>query len=182
MDEQGQDYNVNSQGYTNFQAMQSASTLQLRLDTQPFLDMMENFLRSVSYIQENENGKVVVKKVSFGKPLANEEGIRWILQRLNALINAHVAQGNYNDDRYDRDVWMIRTSLAYNIMTNLYNWEIRDENYHMIIDTIMDCVKPFLSRTLYNEERKSYGVSMQTREVNTIQPPAKSGLGGLFKF
>lgn len=174
-------YNSESQQFLNNQ--QNITTLQIRLDTSSFLEQMENFLRSRTYVLEvdKKTGKQTPKVVQWGEPLANEEGIRWLMQRLSALINSHSVQGNYKDDRYEQHIWMIRTSLAYNIMTNLYKWEIKDENYHNIIDTFMDIAKPYLSRTLYNEERKSYSQSMQTKEINTIQPPANKGFGGLFK-
>jgi len=131
--------------------------LRFRLDTQPILDAVENFLRGERPNIVIENGEMLAKKEKCGEALLNDMGVQAILNRLNLILNSSVAQGNWTGEQYRQNISQIRRSIAKDLMINRYKYKLEITNYMMICDSIMSCLKGFLSRLIDNEERKSYG-------------------------
>lgn len=160
----------------NYTENVNQNVLNLRLNTTDHLDEIERFLRSVQPMMDvdKKTGKRVYKLVQVSDPLANDEGVKGVLFIVRNLMNQHVVQGNFKDEDYKDYICSVRKDIASIIMENLKDWKIEETNYNLIIDTIMMFVKPFMTRTLYNKERESYGASLQMREVSSISE--KGGL------
>lgn len=146
------------------------SVLSLRLSTKDHLEEIEKFLRSVDIVLSvnSETGEREYKLVQIDEALANEKGIKSLMFIVRNIMNQHVVQGNYIVDDYKDFISNFRKDLASNIMENIVDWGINESNYNMIIDTIMNFIKPFMTRTINNKERESYNASLQMRETNNV--------------
>ena len=175
--------NINelAKGYNNA-GFNTAGVLNIRLNVDPLMTKLEAFLRG-SVVKEDiqylETGQAVVKEVmvTIGKPKMNDIGVQSIMSSVNQLINSSVVQGNYNDETWRYEISQIRLSLTRDIIINRESWDIKSSEVEAIVDNIMYTVKPFLSRLINNEERKSYA-AYEVRESSTTQP-AQGMLSGL---
>lgn len=172
--------------YNNYQAssnreFNNASALQIRLDTRPLIEDIELFLRGArieSYM--DEKGQIKTKSVSIGRPKANPLGIQSIICLITSLINAQNVQGNFSKEQYFDFVYWARLDFATAIMYNLDRYEIREEDYSLIVDQVMNMVEPFMSRLIENKERDSYAETIRHNEVNTLQQGRQGFPFGLF--
>lgn len=149
-----------------------ASALQIRLDTEPLLSKIEFFLRGleVDYVLNKETGQTepTVRKVEREQKL-NEKGIYAMLNYCRGLINSQTVQGNYVKEDYLAFIIEKRIELTERLIINFYEWNvITEETINEITDFIMNIVEPFLSRTIDNKERDSYGQTMKTVESNRV--------------
>lgn len=163
-------------GSTNVSRGLEVTAIKYRLDTESLLQKIELYLRSAKIIVEQHDNEYVEKMVQVARPLANEEGIQAIMGYLQMTLGSHNVQGNLDWNRYDALIYEINEYLAENAMANLHVWGIRAEQYSMIIDTIMTTIQLFISRTVDNLERISYGQSMMTKEMSVVNPPEKKGI------
>lgn len=168
-------YPSSSNATSFFQHGLEPTAIKYRLDTEQLLNKMEMFLRSSKIGGKEVNGEWVEEMVRVGRPLMNEDGVQSIMGYLNMTIGPHNVQGNLDWDRYDALIYEINVYLAENVMANLVNWGVREEDYNLIVDTIMTTLQLFLSRTVNNGERLSYGQSMMTKEMNVVNGPEKKG-------
>lgn len=171
MESQEQYYNANA--LDTISSNQGFNTaLQLRLDCDPLLSDIKDFLSGTSTYQDfnEKTQKTEWKTQKVGEALANQKGIQAIMLRCRLMFNPQAVQGNYTDERYNLDRKMSREDLAFLICLNRTKWDILPDKQELIVDTIIDLVKKFTSRTLHNKERESYTATMQSKETHTIQP------------
>ena len=150
--------------------------LQIRLDTGPLLAQIERFLRGIGegYTVDKETGKAVYSEVSTGIPMANDVGIRSILNWLTSTINPSVVQGNFPVDKhgysqmYENFIFEFQINFCKYLIIECYEFELRDQTIEGIIDFIMNLIKPFMSRCIGNQERKSYAKTMEAKETHMI--------------
>jgi len=64
-------------------------------------------------------------------------------------------------------------NLGEMLMINLYNYEIKEEEYQMIIDSLMNLIIPFMTRLLGNKERSSYGETFKEVSSSTASDSRK---------
>ena len=166
----------NTTGNTVYGRGLDASAIKYRLDNEPMLRDLELYLRSAKLVSEQRGDEYVESLVVVGRPLANEEGVQSLMGYLRFTIGAHNVQGNMTWDRYDNLVFEISVYLSENIMANLHTWGIRISDYNVIIDAMMTTIQLFLSRTVDNQERLSYGQSMMTKEMSVVNAPEKKGI------
>lgn len=159
----------------------TSSALQLRLDATAVLENIELFLRGAKIsATQDESGKIKVQTIPIGRPRANSIGIQSILNSVGIIVNNQVVQGNFfidqNGHSFQYEEYIIRchTNMAVNIMNNLPNWEISEDDYDIIIDSIMDIVEPFMTRLIDNKERESYDQSIRHVEGRTVRTPDES--------
>lgn len=170
--EQAESISMHNLGYMN------PTALQLRLETENTLAKIEAFLtgkRKISIYNE-ETREVLTTEQDFGKKLMNNEGVAHILNYIGSIINPQVVQGNYHSDWYREQLENTHKRLAFIITVNTPIWEIKKETRYDIIGSIMEYVKPYLSRLIDNEERKSYAATIKSVESSTMQ----QNTGGLF--
>jgi len=168
---------------SNNQFFNSANALQIRLDAQPVIENLEMFLRGTIIVYgKDQDGNLITKEVEKGKKRANDEGIQSILSYISSKLNTQIVQGNFAVDssgyseQYEKYMYHLRTSFAYHIVLNAYNWEIADEDLEFIIDVILDALEPFLTRLIGNKERDSYTDTIRHVESNTMRAPEKQGV------
>lgn len=162
-------------GMGYYQNPSELNALSLRLNTQPILERYEMFLRGQEYDQvENANGTVSLIKRKILKSKANEEGINAIMSYLHNVFNSQVVQGNFNRKDYQKFIKEIHLRYAKLLWINMYDWEIRETDFPLLVMSVRDTLISFLSRTIDNLERDSYKNFMESRET-TVQKD-KGGL------
>ena len=166
---------------------QSATALQIRLETSQIIENVEMFLRGAIIVvkQDDETGKISTQRADRGQPKANDLGIQSLLNWLQLILNPQVVQGNFPVDSpshssmYEDYVYNVRIDLSSMIITNCYNWGIIDEDIEMLIDSIMNVVEPFMTRLIDNKERESYVDTIKHIESNSVKDNSKpSFMGG----
>ena len=178
-----QDFNA-STNYANNMGFANATSLQLRLDTTQILRQVEAYLKGerVVLVDSDGNGSLDTKTVWKGKRKVNDEGLQSIMMFLEMILNPSVVQGNFSDTKgktgymqYAEYLCRTRMDIADYLMKNMKQFGIRDEDYNGVISTIMRTIEAFMTRPLYNEERKNYANTM--RSVESLQTnPSKKGL------
>lgn len=156
------------------------NVLKMRLDTSHLLSDIESVLRGFeTVVAQDEQGNLIVQKVKTGVPKCNAKGVQGIKGRVGMIINPSVVQGNYKEDFYREEICRIRKSLAKHVMKNVFSWDVDEAEYEGIVDSIMDVVKPYLSRLINNKERDSYTNSIRHTENRSLkQNESSSGLLG----
>lgn len=178
------DREVGSSYDSYFSGMNAPSTvLQLRLDTRELIESIEMFLKGQKMVfKQDSAGEVRSSSESIGNPKANEVGIQSLLYMIQSIINPHVVQGNFDNQRLDEYLIRFHVSLSKNIMVNLYEWDIAEDDYDVIVDTILSMVEPFITRLLDNEERLSYAPTMRYSESGRPEGQEEQQGLKLFKF
>lgn len=155
--------------------------IKARIDTQPLIDQIEVFLRGAKItIIQDEAGRPKSKKVSYGVPKANDQGIQSIINWISATVNAQTVQGNFYVDKhgYSEDYCNFcadyREDFATYVVANVFNWGILESDIDGIVCFVMLLAEPFFSRLIENKERDSYGESMKSEQ--TVTERSKGGI------
>lgn len=156
------------------------TSLQLRLDTDRLLTQIENTLRGTQeVIIETKDGNVYQSREVKGVPIMNELGIQKVMGWLRLTFSSHIVQGNFFADKTGYSIslenWLcdFRKDLTDHVIINCYDYEIPDNELMGLIDMICDTLKPFMSRTINNEERLSYSKTMVRHENTSTQSKNK---------
>lgn len=165
-----------------------ATALAIRLDTNPILKKFAVLLTGKEYhLDRDEKGGVTVSELKIGDAICNLKGAHALINTLGFVLNPQVVQGYFHADKsgfsrkYEAYIEEIHKNLSANIMENLHNWKIEINHYNLIVDNIMHCLQPFLTRLLNNTERDSFGKSLQSKDHTIIRPdqgPIKKLLKG----
>lgn len=175
-----QDYSLNA-NYANNQGYQNATALQIRLDTSKILQQVEAYLKGerTVLVDINNDGNIDSKSIWKGKRKVNDEGLQSIMMFLEMILNPSVVQGNFSDTKgktgymqYAEYLCRTRMDIADYLMKNMRQFAIKDEDYNGIISTIMRTIEPFMTRLLYNEERKNYANTI--RSIENLQTGGKN--------
>jgi hypothetical protein len=175
------DYNMQG-SYFNNQGFQNANALQIRLDTSQILLQIEAYLKGEKtiLIDTDNNGTIDTQTVWKGEALMNSKGIQSTMMYLQLIFNPQVVAGNFSDTKgktgymqYAEYLCRGRMDLADYLMKNMKSFDIKDENYAGIISSIMRTLEAFMTRLLYNEERKSYAATMRMVETNQTNVKGK---------
>lgn len=170
------DMNMNNQQYStvgmsHHNPAQSPAAIKYRLDNSDVLREIELYLRSAKIIaQQDDQGNYNEEMVIVGRPLANEEGVQGIMGYLRIMISPHNVQGNLSWDRYDHLIYEMHIDLATTLMAERKNWGICIEDYDFLLNSIMHTLQLFISRTVENKERESYGESIRSDERTVMKP------------
>ena len=172
MQEQQQPQNMQQHGYFN-EGFQDFSALRLRLDTYELHQRIETYLHGKRMvISYDEQGMPKEEFEAVGKEKANKEGIQMIMAIVTGVINPQTVQGNFKRNEFEDFMYDFHSSLNKNLIANCEDWKIKDKDINPMIDFIMHLVRPFMSRTIDNEERKGYG---QTRMYESVLSDKKKG-------
>jgi len=156
--------------------MDTANVLKIRLNTDYVLERVRIFLTGkIQYVLYDENSKPYTEEKQISDKKANDKGIQNILNYVENAINPQVVQGNFEKEMFYNYIDEFHIGLIQNLANNLYNWEISEDDYEPIIDTIMILVIPFISRLIDNEERSSYAQSLKSFEGSATHT-GKEGL------
>ena len=155
----------------------TSNVLQIRLNADFVLKRVKQFLTGViETVVYDEDGKPFIKEEQIAQKKANDEGIQAILNFVENIINPQAVQGNLTFDQYQNYISEVHENLYTDLIENLYNWEIKEDNYEVICDWIMVLIIPFISRLIDNKERDSYAASIKSIDTNVVN----RGKEGLF--
>ena len=154
-----------SKKYNDFNVMQ------IRLESDRLIAQIEKYLRGgeITYITEQGTNNYSAKKVNFGYPLANEKGIQSLINWISMHINPQTVQGNFLtrngfSQEFQDFMYFFHTALATHLMDNMERYDIDEAEYSGIITVIRNLVERFLSRSIGNLERESYGETFKSVE------------------
>lgn len=156
-------------------------TLKVRLDTFSITEQIKIFLKGVNIVPyKNEEGFIKYKEEQAGKPKCNTEGVQTLMNWITATLNPQVVQGNFPIDArsgvckaYDDYIEEYNIELASLVITNVYNWDMSDDDIEGVINFIMFLIIPFMSRLIGNEERNSYNQTMRSVETSNTKEVGK---------
>jgi hypothetical protein len=166
---------LSNQGYNG------AGIIQIRLDTDLLLEKIELYLSGLKKqsLFNSTTQTVEEKLIAVGKPKANKEGVQGIITFIQSVVNPQTVQGNIDETRCYGIIADARMDLTKMIIISRVEWDIEPRETDAIIQFCMNTIKIFLTRTIDNLERQSYG-TFQTREVQTRQDGNKGFIAGLF--
>ena len=112
-----------------------------------------------------------LEKIPNTKSRANQQGVQEIMQIMRMVINNHSVQGN-TDNSIDHKERMGRIAdmLTRIFWTNRKKWDLGLNDVNTIVNSAINLIDLFLSRTIKNQERLLYGEQFKentTREVKT---------------
>lgn len=136
-----------------------SGVIQLRLDTKEFLHKIESYLSGLEpKFRLNDEGRWVVEYEAAEEPPINKTGKFHLMNKLNMLFNSQTVQGNFTIEDFEEYIFFLHRNLSIDIAKNQIAWGVSDYNMTFIVNAIMDAARPFFSRLIDNEERKSYGM------------------------
>jgi len=155
-----------AQSFDNSNVLENNTFMIKRIDTEPLLKRVENFLTGRRKILiDDGNGLFKEEWRKFGEPLANSDGINSIMNKMFCLLNSQIVQGNITIDMYYDIISELRQDFATELMYNSQEWGIDDNKLDFIADTILLLVEGFLTRLINNKEREGYEKSVISREL-----------------
>lgn len=166
VDEQQQQENYN---FTTNQGYNGESIIKLRLDTLQLLNQIECFLKGqkIVYEVDIQTQAQTEKIIQISLPLANEKGVHAIMSLVQASINSQTVQGNYDWEIWREEIAWCREQIATELFVNYDDWNISPQNIAIIANTVMNMIKPFTTRLVNNEERKSYSNFSEVRTMGS---------------
>lgn len=156
------------------------NVMKVRLDTVPILQDIETYLRGAKYIYVmDDEGNYKTRLVQTGHRKANEIGIQSIMGWLTLHINPQTVQGNFSvrggySEEFDNFMYHFHKDFSIYIMTNLYTFDIDENEFRGLVTSIRNAVERFLSRSIDNLERDSYGETTRSVESNVVK--SKGGI------
>lgn len=175
------DYSLQA-SYFNSQGYQAGTALQIRLDTSKILQQIEAYLKGerTMVVDTDGNGTLDTQTVWKGEPLMNSKGVQSTMMYLQLIFNPQVVAGNFSDTKgktgymqYAEYLCRGRMDFADYLMKNMKEFAIKDENFAGIISSIFRTLEAFMTRLLYNEERKSYAATMRMMETTQTNTKGK---------
>jgi hypothetical protein len=91
-----------------------------------------------------------------------------------SVCNSHTVQGNTDKNELYTILYTINIQLAQQLTMNAGKWGIDKKSRRHIINSIIHLLHLFLSRTVDNEERKSY-VSLVKQDTRISDEMKKRG-------
>jgi len=169
------DSNETSESYTTVPNKDNSFML-YRLNTDGLVQQLEITLsgKRVEYYRDPGSKEVIKKERQLSEELLNKEGQTYIINWFQAIVNPSTVQGNLKDEVYWNTIANYRVQIATLLFINFNKWGVKEHTYSAIIAAVLNTIHLFITRTINNEERKSYG---ETYKETTSQQT-----GGKFKL
>jgi len=161
-----------SEGLNYYQQAQNETALKIRLETDHVLETIEMYLSGLAFATDGD--KIITIKE--GKPKANVEGVRAIMQSVKAYINSACVQGNLNQDQINMIMQDYHRGMANLLGFHSEEWNINRDERKSLVNFIEPFVFMFISRTKDNKERESYGMQIRSSDSQTVMPHNKNPL------
>lgn len=144
------------------------------------LELLNKEKIKVPYIDqktgERYDKEIIVQKKNT-TPRMNEQGINAFITYLRFLINNHTVTGNLvTREDYNIRMRYISDDIVSHLTIRREDWGITINDLDPIIASSQNFVDLFLTRTLFNEERKGYQGFTENRTINTRPPERRPGL------
>lgn len=132
-------------------------------------------------IKDKITGKIKkvirIKQKPRTKPKLNSQGIEDIMGYIEKYINSHVVQGNILDyENFKERLRFISLDATQHFISKRKKWDIELDDCEILISNTVGFFDLFLTRTLYNEERKSYGESYKETVHKDLKPEADKNI------
>jgi len=149
---------------------QDSSTIRYRLDTSDLKNNIRYYLSGMRKQQKVIDGDMQTVWVQDDKMRKmNERGIHSVMTLIESSVNSSVVQGNLDEKEYRTITADFHQALYRHLFLNGHRFNLSDDDYEMVIETITHMVRLFTSRTINNLERKSYENSMSVNESQRIE-------------
>lgn len=171
------------------QALDS-STFRQRNDPQEFLYRFKlKLMNAYEVIKEEEDpntGKITKKryikrkkdgKGSYIPARVNKQGVEDVLSYVETLINGHIVQGNTESmHEFRNKMKNIANDVTCHFIAKRADWDCSIKDCDILISNTVNLFDLFLTRTLFNEERKGYGESYKEETRRDIKPEVKQNV------
>jgi len=163
----------------------SENQFKIRNDPKDLLERYKLSLMNAVIVEtvviDPETGKETKrKKVKFikgTKPICNKQGQQGIITYLERFINNHTVQGNIPSmEDFNNYMRYVSTDLICHYISNRKDWGMSIRNIDKVISTSIHEIHIFLTRTLFNEERKLYGESFKETTSVEKRPENKASV------
>lgn len=142
-------------------------TFKQRNDPEKLLHRFKLQLMNAYEVEETlklEDGtEKIVKKIKMKTntvPVCNKQGVEEIVSYAEKIINSHTVQGNIDSlEEYRIRMRYISADIIAHFIMKRKDWNMTLKNCDVLIGTTTSLIDIFLTRTLFNEERKGYGES-----------------------
>jgi len=142
------------------------------------LDLL-NAYEQTSKVMDEASGEykttTKVKRKHATNPKCNSQGVADIISYMEKFINSHTVQGNIpSESEFKSKMRFISMDLTLHFIANRKNWGISLDDTDILISNATNLIELFLSRTLFNEERKGYGESYKETTTKNITAAEKT--------
>lgn len=150
------------------------ASMQIRVDTESVKQKIRFYLKGFyEDLEIDDNGQAQMTIKSLGRPKVNDRGLQGIMSFVECTVNPQTVQGNRSEEDFGKLMYNFRIGLARDLFVNEHAYGIDETEYDGICDAICVMVEMFVSRTINNKERESYGQSWQQRDSSTFAPAQK---------
>lgn len=120
---------------------------------------------------------VKVRKDAKGKrvpPMLNKRGVDEVLAYIEKFINGHTVQCNIDSlSEFRNNMRFIGNDIVCHFISKRSDWNMTLSDCDILISNVYNLISLFLSRGLFNEERKGYGESYKEHTNREIKPENK---------
>jgi len=107
-------------------------------------------------------------------PTCSKRGVDEILAYIEKYINGHTVQCNIdNMSEFRNNMRFIGNDIICHFIAKRADWEMSLKDCDILISNAYNIVALFLSRGLFNEERKGYGESYKENTHREVRPESK---------
>jgi hypothetical protein len=163
---------------TRYSSKSDAGAIKIRLDSDPIKRKLEVYLRGLRKIivQDPETGEWKDEYDKVGKEKVNDVGLQAIMSFVETKVNSQTVQGNMERQEYKQFLAKTHMSLSRDLWINMHKYDIDEDEYDGIVENVMALIELFLSRTIDNLERKSYGESMKIEGREETKQRTEGGI------
>lgn len=152
--------------------------------------LIEDFYLYLTNQVKNLDPETSHKKpyIQLGKPLANKQGVRDLVNWMRTFVNGHTVQTNVNNESLLRIMRFNSDDLAMFMVNSIEDWEIEERYVRSIQNELVAKCELFLRRGLDDKEREHYSQEMRQeyshqmggdKKKNRLSIP--TGLRNMFK-
>lgn len=179
-----EDYKENTNSFDFEPQKMDRDTFELRTDPSNLLkryklQLMNAYIRQEEQV-DKKGTKKTITKIYFKKhttPKANSQGVEDIINYVEKLINNHTVQGNIESVEQFRNLMRcVSNDLTIHFIVKREDWGIKENDIDFLIVGAINLIELFLTRTLFNEERKGYGETYKETTNRDIKQKEKKSL------
>ena len=177
--------------YSEFRPQQlDSSTFKQRNDPQELLYRFKlKLMNAYEVIEEREdpvtgkiNKKIHIKRKKDGKggylpSRVNKQGVEDVISYVETMINGHIVQGHIESmTEFRTKMRFIANDVTCHFIAKRTDWGATINDTDILISNTINLFDLFLTRTLFNEERKGYGESYKEETKREVKPEVKQNV------
>ena len=177
------DFYPNESSYSFQPQHNDGETFKIRNDPAELLERYKLQLMNAykeKVITPGKDGQDVItfkiKRKKNTRPKANKQGVEDIISYVEKFINGHTVQGNIESmDEYRNKMRHIANDITCHFMGQRKLWGIDINEIDSVSSNAINLIDIFLTRLLFNEERKGYGEGFKevtSRDIKPMERPS----------